>query len=229
MKELYQKYKKEIGIGVIVSLITTLILKFGDWMVAIVPSVGASIFETLMNITYSLAATNTDVAIFRMFVFAGLGIFIGIAVPIICDSIKTYKASIVVENRFMNIPPERCVEEKGEAALGPKIISKSIKPLDITELTNNRKRLGRSTFLSIAMLLLICFITIVFLGIPMRLRDNFDQDIVKITPYVEENVITQLKSDWVCMRSKSDYDAICEIISDVEERYSLPARKEKTY
>lgn len=45
---------------------------------------------------------------------------------------------------------------------------------------------------------------------------------VKIAPYVEEAEIIQLKSDWVCMRSKSEYDKIYKIIDQVKEEYLLP-------
>ena len=42
MKKLYNKYKHELWIGVVVSLITAAIMKFGDWLIEFVPMVGLS-------------------------------------------------------------------------------------------------------------------------------------------------------------------------------------------
>lgn len=66
------------------------------------------------------------------------------------------------------------------------------------------------------------FLVVFFVTMPMNLQNKFEQDLVKIAPYVEEDEITQLKSDWVCMRSKPEYDVIYTTIDKIKEEYSLP-------
>ena len=56
----------------------------------------------------------------------------------------------------------------------------------------------------------------------MNLSNRFKQDIVKITPYVEEQEINQLESYWACMRSKAEYDAIYEYIDKMKTENDLP-------
>ena len=56
----------------------------------------------------------------------------------------------------------------------------------------------------------------------MELSNKFEQDIIKVTPYVEEKDIEKLKSDWVCMRSKSDYDVLYEYIDKIKTENKLP-------
>ena len=63
---------------------------------------------------------------------------------------------------------------------------------------------------------------IFFVTTPMELSNKFEQDIIKVTPYVEEKDIEQLKSDWVCMRSKSDYDVLYEYIDKIKTENKLP-------
>ena len=54
MKAVYQTYKRDIWIGIVVSLITAAIIKIAEWLVAVAPSVGTSVSETLSNIIYIL-------------------------------------------------------------------------------------------------------------------------------------------------------------------------------
>ena len=57
---------------------------------------------------------------------------------------------------------------------------------------------------------------------PMNLYNKFERDVTKITPYVEEHEIQKIKSDWVCMRNKSDYEKIYAFITQIEDTYLLP-------
>lgn len=62
-----------------------------------------------------------------------------------------------------------------------------------------------------------------FVAKPMSLYNKFELDMVKIAPYIEREQVTQLRSDWVCMRSsQADYDAIYEVIHQVSEENDLP-------
>ena len=55
----------------------------------------------------------------------------------------------------------------------------------------------------------------------MNFYNKFSRDITKIAPYVEERDIKLLQSDWVRMRSKSDYDEIYEKINEIVETNEL--------
>jgi hypothetical protein len=56
----------------------------------------------------------------------------------------------------------------------------------------------------------------------MNLYNKFEQDMIKIAPYIEAEQVTHLRSDWVCMRSQADYDEIYDVINQVIEDNNLP-------
>ena len=97
MKGLYNKYKKEILIGVVVSLITAAIIKIGDWFVKVIPTIGTSIFETISNILYSSAATYSDNIILRIILLSGFSALVGLSTKTITDGLKIYKAALRLE------------------------------------------------------------------------------------------------------------------------------------
>lgn len=222
MRELYRKYKREIWIGVVVSLVTTVIIKFGDWLTAIAPLVGSSILGTVSNIIYSLAATYADNFLLEFLIFSGLSVLAGTAVLTIRDGINVYKAVINLEKKTKNLSEEKLGEISVEVLTKPKAKENCGNADNIPILVKKGKQLGKHSILLIILIVLMYFLVVFFVTMPMNLQNKFEQDLVKIAPYVEEDEITQLKSDWVCMRSKPEYDAIYITIDKTKEEYSLP-------
>lgn len=222
MRDVCRKYKREICIGVVVSLITTAILKFGDWLVIVAPSIGASIFETASNILYSFAATYTDNFLLRIFLFGCFGVLVGISASTIKAGIKVYKDTLSLEKKIKDIPRKK-LGEISEQAIKELYLEKTFNgPESMPKLIQNGKAIGKASISLIVLITLMYLFIAYFVVAPMNLYNKFERDLIKIAPYIEENVITQLKSDWVCMRNKSDHDKIYVIIDKVKEEYSLP-------
>ena len=93
MKELYEKYKREVLVGVVVSIITAVIIKFGDWIIAVAPTVGTTILETVTNTIYTLAAIHTDSFLWTILTCGGLGFLIGMMSSSIKRGIHLYGAA----------------------------------------------------------------------------------------------------------------------------------------
>lgn len=55
----------------------------------------------------------------------------------------------------------------------------------------------------------ICLAYYEFIVEPVRTKAQFDIEIQVVAPYVEEQEITKLRSDWVRMRSRADFEKIC--------------------
>ncbi len=221
MKEWFIKHKVKIRDGVIVSLITTAVLKFGDWLLDVVPTVGLSIFETISNILYTLAATHSDGALLRLIILSGFSIMVGSSLKNIVDSLKLYRTVVVLERKSSKLSDDD-KKKIYEKALDRK---KNETTIDVVEKVEKDitigKKAGKHAFVGIV-LLIVMYILISFYITPMNLTNKFSQDIVKITPYIEEYDIKKLESDWVCMRSKADYDKIYEVINEVKESNNLP-------
>lgn len=222
MKKLYERYKREIWVGVVVSLITAIIMKLGEWLVMIAPSVGTSVLGAFLNIIYSMAATYTDNVLLRLIIFGGLGVIVGVAISSIKKGVNVYREVLYLEKRTKNLSTES-LNKITEDALPEEPIKKEDKKFEsIPTLIQEGKQIGKISILLIVLIVLMFLLIILFVTTPMRLHNKFEQDLVKIAPYIEETEITRLKSDWVCMRSKQEYDAICSTIDKVKENYSLP-------
>lgn len=222
MKELYRKHKRDIWVGVIVSLITTAIIKLGDWFISVVPMVGTSIFETISNMLYSLAATHSDNLLLKILLMGGFSLLVGMSAKSMINGLKLYESTLRLEKTSKKISDER-LEEMHEQVVTEREEKNGINSMQsFQELITEGKRLGRNAISLVIITILTYLFIIFFVTTPMSLSNEFEQDVVKIAPYVDEKDITQLKSDWVCMRSKADYDALYKYIDRVKIENDLP-------
>jgi hypothetical protein len=222
MKELYNKYKREIWVGVVVSLITTAILKFGDWVIAVVPKVGVTLFDTISNVLYSLAATHTDNLLTSLLLFGSFGVLAGTFANPAIEGTKLYIKTLRLEKKAKKYSTEEIKQLDEEIAAEQNNHEKEAKSEGILETIQEGKRVGKSAIhLVIVAILTYLFLTF-FVTKPMNLYNKFEQDMIKIAPYIEAEQVTQLRSDWVCMRSQADYDEIYDVINQVIEDNNLP-------
>lgn len=87
-----------------------------------------------------------------------------------------------------------------------------------------KKNLMKKALLNALIILLnfIVLLNLIFFQITAIIhKSSFDQYLILITPYTEVSQINLLKSDWIRMESKSDYDKIDKVISDIVEKNSL--------
>ncbi len=222
VKELYKKYRREIWVGVVVSLITSAIVKFGDWLLNIAPTIGNNLFDTVSNTLYSLAATHNDNILLHVLLFGGFSILAAYSSKSIIDCLKAYKNAFDLELKCKKYGQD-VLEEIADVALAEKINeNKQIERKSVPELVQHGKKLGHSAIRLALMVLFAYLFMAFFITAPMTISNNFKSDIVKIAPYVEEYDVKKLQSDWVCMRSKADYDQIYEVIDGVKEAHKLP-------
>ena len=222
MKELYIKHKREIWVGVVVSLITAAIIKLGDWFITVLPTIGTSVFETLSNVLYSLAATYTDNTILKIILLSGFSFLVGSSIKTVTDGFKIYKSALRLEKNSKKFSENKLKEINEQAVIELGYKDESNKPETISELVQKGKKVGKSAIQLVIMTVFLYLFIIFFVTTPMELSNKFEQDIIKVTPYVEEKDIEQLKSDWVCMRSKSDYDVLYEYIDKIKTENKLP-------
>lgn len=71
-----------------------------------------------------------------------------------------------------------------------------------------------STFMIILYVIFFLYI-LIYWYMPATMHAAFDREIIQLAPYVESEEIDSLKSDWVSMTSKNDYELI------VKEIYSI--------
>lgn len=216
--EIFKKNKKDIFIGVIASIITAAILKFVDWILDIAPSAGHSIMAGLTNIIYSIAATQGDNFILTIFLSAFLGVFIGTSIPTIKSGIFVFRKTLQIKKieQSQNVEKSEKIFTKGTSGKDT-----DTKEADIKKIIRDGKKVGIITVFFAVFILAVYLFANVFILRPVNIRDKFDRDIIMIYPYVEESAIYKLKSEWVRMRSKDDYDKIYDYIHRIKLEYSL--------
>lgn len=113
-------------------------------------------------------------------------------------------------------PQENAVDQIDQIVKLSMDLEKSIKREKRLDLTLR----GMSIVCIIIYVLFFLNITI-YQCFPVAVKASFDRCITQITPYVENEKIEILQSDWVCMETKEDYDVIVEEINRIQEEHNL--------
>lgn len=79
---------------------------------------------------------------------------------------------------------------------------------------------GLYVFLTTMYILIFLFVT-VYQCFPAIINETFDRSITQIAPYVEDEKIEIMRSDWVSMKTKADFDVINKEIGRIREENNL--------
>ena len=194
----------------------------GKWLLLHVPFAGESIRTYYKRIIYSVAAIQSNNFLILIFWGAFLGLIMGVAVSLVISMCRIYVeaqgeekvARRQLENAANGIDDET-MEDKTE-----KNNCSSEKDIEVAVMAK------RVSLLLVILIIILAIITFSFIWIgvikPALLWDKFEQDIIRIYPYVDEKQIYQLRSDWTYMRNEEDYLEIYKYIDNVKNTFSLP-------
>lgn len=213
-----QVFTKKNITGILLSVIASIIfVRLVDPLMDVLGMIGTQIAGEFVNKYYVVCANATD------YQFTG---FIAYMVFIlgITNAWNTFKyfAFPKKEMPAKKEPEPICEEITEEADLST--IKNEITKITarIQELKNykekQQKQQKQRVIISRIMLVatFLCFILIIiFVYSPTIVKGSFDRKIIQITPYVTEERINLLKSDWVSMKSKADFKEISEYIDSV--------------
>jgi len=218
IKVLFKKYSKEILLSVVVSVITAGIINGAEWIAEVTPTAGNSVWRFLSNSFFHSAAKMTETSLITC-VFALLtGIAISVILVLTNNALGvTKKAISTAENILRDVHnPQPEVDDAG-----PEITSAEI-TAEANDIIKKVKR-GRILLIVCVVFFAIYFGDILAFGyLPHGLWNDYQRDLLKIAPYVEQQEIDMIKSDWMCMQSKEDYDEIYERINRIKNEYELP-------
>ena len=223
LKTLVEKYSKELLVGVIVSVLTTWIIKGFDWLKEIAPTAGNSVFNAFLSFFYSNLASMSDSSLISLLLYFALAFYIVFLLNTVLNGFSTSKEKIQIGKEIKSIVESA---EKGELSKEDKMKSKkktlsNIKDEAEAEIKEGKKVKVYAVAGLIFVIFYLSFIITTYFA-PNIIWETYKRDIVKIKPYVEQEQIEQIESDWVCMKTKEDYDAIYKFIDDVKEKNDLP-------
>lgn len=212
MKECWNNYKREISIGVIVSIITTMVIKCGDWLVKAVPAAGLSI----TNYIYYSAASISDAVLTEIVIVLIVGLLFSVAIIVLG---KSHKATKKLKNVCNELE-----KQNANVPIAEEIVVNEDIDDNESEIRFFKSLLKKGNRLNIFFILvIILYFSFLIIGLvkPAELSQSFERDITMIHPYVDDADIIQLESDWVRMKTKSDYEEIYEFIDNVKVEYML--------
>lgn len=217
-KKWVEKYAKEILISVIVSLVTAGVIKGIDWIRKIAPTAGNSIWSFFSNSFITKSARITETSLISLLFVALLGIAVAYVFYIMTNVLRQTKKTIkdaddIIED--INNPITKNSKEKN------KITTKEVKT-EAKNIIRETKRMRRVTLAAIVFFVLYFGNILLFDILPHILWTEYQRDLVKIAPYIEEQELTMIKSDWVCMQNKEDYDEVYNRINKVKDENGLP-------
>lgn len=208
IKKIWNDHKKEILIGIIVSIVTTVLWNIITWFVRESPKMGTTLFETLRNIFYRLAAMQTESSISEIILSSFFGMTLGIIFGIVFSVRNKVKKTIDKTKSIVNENDEK-VDDNQDNTLTEKELLRRIK-----------KTTGSLTVLVVvfACVLVLAISSVI---IPADIYKKFNRDITMISPYVDNHEIVQLKSKWVLMKEYDDYKKIYYTIDEIKEINNL--------
>ena len=225
MKEWWKKHKNEVYVGIISCFLTSLIFAFIRWIVSSGPMVGGSILSALVNSIYKSAGRSSYFSIinsFYLFVcIFSLGGVVYVAISVFSTVHKTMLA-LDLEDKIGSVEQDEKITSEQIEELKRDL--KKVTDANVKKEPSLRKR-TKQLRLS-AIMTIICFIvsislTVFYTMVPIYMRNNFDLSLTQIAPYVEEQELLNVKSKWVSMETREDYQEIIEYIDNVKTENGL--------
>lgn len=224
MRDYLKNHKHEIIIGAVGSLIGAFIMGVGNWFISTAPKIGISILETVLNVIYTLAATQTSYSlIITITYYFVLSAFLAPIIIPFGKALRVFVKILKTEHKLKTLSDESISVLNEHTTLDlydePEPSKKEEETIHI--LIKKQKQTIIQIIFACVSAIACCFFIILFVIAPAKLREKFDRDITIIHPYVEEQQVLQLKSDWLLMKSKSDYNSIYEYMNMIKEENDL--------
>ena len=218
IKAWINKHAKEILISVIVSIITAGIMKGFEWIAEIAPTAGNSVWRFFSNTFYTSAAKMTETSLITFLFSALIGIGIVYVYILLSKALDTTKKAITNAEELLddiNNPKPKVHTESKE-------ITEDELKIEVEGIIKDAKRGRKTTIIGVIFFVLYFGRILVFDYLPHGLWTGYQRDLLKIAPYIEQQELDQIKSDWVCMQTKEDYEEIYKQIDEIKNEHSLP-------
>ncbi len=225
--------RRSLLIGVISSVLGTIIISILQYIYKNARETGKGLFLTIINMPYKIASVASPGMLILILLWVILVILLGIGLIFLARSIRVAIKIHVLKSRLKKVKDKKSDlhgkddnQDSGSAKNDDNTVDKMESEVDklesdIDDISKASNSIMRNCILlAIATLMsfLLCYYWII---IPFASREQFELDISLIKPYTTEENVGKLQSEWVRMKTKSDYDKIYEIINEIKEREGL--------
>lgn len=193
---------KAIQISIISSVICAMLV---EPIIQIGKNLSKGIIVALVDYFYYSCSRVNGVSFLNSITFI---VFAWYTISILIDPVKALKGTVLVSKG------EKTADRQNEEQQDSSDIGKNDSE---GEHANKKSRIFvkiMGWICVISMILLFGYI-FVYQYIPASTNVSFDRCITQITPYVEKERIDLLKSNWVSMKTKNDYEKILDEIGSI--------------
>lgn len=226
MKEITQwvtKHKSEIIVGVVVFVITSFLTNIGKWITSVTPTAGQSFLVFIQNQIYYTAAQQSIPALVSEVLILVLAFPSAMAWIIIEKSRATLQKRRII-NKFKKTL-EAFTNSKDGSTEEKDTFEQLKAIIDKMKNGENQKKNRTHPVLIDVFNLLLCLVfliyTVLFIIVPTQLWNRYELSVTQITPYVGEKEIAMVRSKWVSMKTKDDYNDIVLFIDGVKKENHL--------
>ena len=208
-----KKNRDGLIVGIVSSILFTLLLKISKNILALPPEKWYSFFQ---NYLYKLAAKQTNASISEHTLVLIITVSIGALIPSLIKSFQIVNETNIIIRMKETNATDKPTEELSDEEI--KLIRQynKIKRKANKSVKGEVKEVKRGFFVILILLIMIMAIAISCFYYPWAMWKTFQLDIIQISPYTDETVIKMLKSKWVSMDEKKEYIEIYDQINSIK-------------
>lgn len=235
-----KKHRGDFAIGIAASVVASILITTGKWLFDELSNVNLGSLDWIEDAIYSRAAGITPYS--TTFFLVSSSDLIILAV-LVCVGTFAVRSEIVMSRCLReletkkNTPTETIPQESNEcqSKKARKIEAKEALEAKLSALEEETERIkqeGKAQIKSYrlytwgitGLLVLMSVVTLLYGGSiceSVRLRGAFEHELYIISPYVDEQTISQLKSSWALMGTKDDFTDICNTLEDIHAEHHI--------
>ncbi len=222
MKEWLKKYKNDIFVGIVVFLITSFFSKIIHVFLEYAPSAGNSIIEKLRDFVYYQAGHQSSYSLNALLFHFVLYVWIFYLLNSISKgffSVNKLDKAEKADKKISEISKANAIEQ------GLEVVDEKEEKTQKNRKKKNENSISKKIRICLIVLSVITVIFVTFIYtyeiIPYTIWNSFELSTTKIAPYIIEDEEEVLRSKWVSMVSKNDYDEIKNYIEEIKEMNEL--------
>ena len=205
MKRLFEGIRGQIILGILVALIFNI---FFQPVVDVARNFSGNIFTFFVDLFFRFAAINSGN---RFINFIALGLMTGYIFYIISNIKFRIKDLDENNNKIKNF-----IDNKDKDNESEELTSEEVNHIQV-----ELKKIKKLSNIFVILSLVLFLFTVAYMYFPILFKEDFDMSILKITPYTDAQTVNMLKSDWVRMKSKKDFDGIKTRIDTIIQDHKL--------
>jgi len=180
---------------------------------------GGNLFLAFDNFFFKMAATLTEFTLPTFVVQNGLSFILAYtwfhSIRIYRKTTTSYESIHSCENAAES---DKTIDEKPDE----KILRLK------AELQSGKRTLRRMSICWVIYTSFFVTLVFIYMILPFNLLSNFNINITLITPYTDSHTIAVLKSDWVQMKSRNDYNSIKKRINMIWHEHETKSNNDSS-